>query len=54
MMAQVSTVVDGTVVSAETWLDRMGKRRRDEGAAEKDSVLERTRIVDFAKEKSTI
>jgi hypothetical protein len=54
MMAQVSTVVDGTVVSAETWLDRMGKRRRDEGAAEKDGVLERTRIVDFAKEKSTI
>lgn len=30
MMGQVSTVVDGTLVSAERWLDRMGKRPRRE------------------------
>ena len=37
MMAQVSTVVDGTIVSAETWLGRMGRRREEgvEGSAEK-------------------
>ena len=27
MVVQVSGVVDGTIVSAEQWLDRMGKRR---------------------------
>ncbi|KAM0495669.1 hypothetical protein ACHAP8_007936 [Fusarium lateritium] len=27
MVVQVSGVVDGTIVSAESWLDRMGKRR---------------------------
>ncbi|KAF2815631.1 Opi1-domain-containing protein [Mytilinidion resinicola] len=54
MMAQVSTVVDGTVVSAETWLDRMGKRRRDEGELEKEGGLEQTRVVDFGREKSTV
>lgn len=30
MMAQVSGVVDGTIVSAEEWCDRLGKRRREE------------------------
>ncbi|KAF4998227.1 hypothetical protein FGRMN_3276 [Fusarium graminum] len=30
MVVQVSGVVDGTIVSAEQWLDRMGKRRADE------------------------
>ncbi|KAF4465245.1 Clock-controlled 8 [Fusarium albosuccineum] len=29
MVVQVSGVVDGTIVSAEQWLDRMGKRRRN-------------------------
>ncbi|KAI7770549.1 hypothetical protein LZL87_002920 [Fusarium oxysporum] len=30
MVVQVSGVVDGTIVSAEQWLDRMGKRRAQE------------------------
>ena len=30
MVIQVSGVVDGTIVSAEEWLDRMGKRREPE------------------------
>ncbi|KAJ4251926.1 transcriptional regulator opi1 [Fusarium torreyae] len=30
MVVQVSGVVDGTIVSAEQWLDRMGKRRAEE------------------------
>lgn len=30
MVAQVSGVLDGTIVSAEEWLDRMGKRRGQE------------------------
>ncbi|KAF7561248.1 hypothetical protein G7046_g2895 [Stylonectria norvegica] len=29
MVAQVSGVLDGTIVSAEEWCDRMGKRRRN-------------------------
>lgn len=31
MVAQVSGVLDGTIVSAEEWLERMGKRRGQEG-----------------------
>jgi len=30
MIAQVSAVVDGTVGSAEKWLDSLGRRRQDE------------------------
>lgn len=30
MVAQVSGVLDGTIVSAEEWCDRMGKRRNDQ------------------------
>ena len=30
MVAQVSGVLDGTIVSAEEWCDRMGKRRKDQ------------------------
>ena len=33
MMAQVSAVVDGTIVSAEDWCERLG-RRRNEGERE--------------------
>ncbi|KAI9843400.1 MAG: hypothetical protein M1837_006426 [Sclerophora amabilis] len=32
MIAQVSGVLDGTIVSAEEWCDRLGRRRRDEQA----------------------
>ncbi|KAL0943199.1 uncharacterized protein CTRU02_201085 [Colletotrichum truncatum] len=35
MMAQVSGVVDGTIVSAEEWCERLGKKKRDHG----DTVL---------------
>jgi len=31
MMAQVSDVVNGTIVSAEEWCDRLGKRRGRSG-----------------------
>jgi hypothetical protein len=30
MMAQVSGVLDGTIVSAEEWCERLGKKRREE------------------------
>ncbi|KAI3392840.1 hypothetical protein diail_5154 [Diaporthe ilicicola] len=30
MMAQVSGVLDGTIVSAEEWCDRLGRKKRDE------------------------
>lgn len=33
MMAQVSGVLDGTIVSAEEWCDRLGKKKRDEQPA---------------------
>lgn len=32
MMAQVSGVLDGTIVSAEEWCERLGKKKRDERA----------------------
>lgn len=35
MMAQVSGVLDGTIVSAEEWCDRLGKKRRQEQQPEK-------------------
>jgi hypothetical protein len=42
MMGQVSKVVDGTIVSAEQWLDRMGKKpRRDEEMVESGTIKER-------------
>jgi hypothetical protein len=40
MVAQVSGVVDGTIVSAEEWCERMGKRRR--GPEEEKPVLPQT------------
>ncbi|KAM5344743.1 hypothetical protein ACJ41O_010605 [Fusarium nematophilum] len=40
MVTQVSGVVDGTIVSAEQWLDRMGKRRRNQ--EEEKPVLPQT------------
>ncbi|CCF32042.1 hypothetical protein CH063_00747 [Colletotrichum higginsianum] len=35
MMAQVSGVLDGTIVSAEEWCERLGKKKRDQ----RDAVL---------------
>lgn len=35
MMAQVSGVLDGTIVSAEEWCDRLGKRKKEEQQPEK-------------------
>jgi len=40
MVTQVSGVVDGTIVSAEQWLDRMGKRRQKQD--EEKPVLPKT------------
>ncbi|KAH6988026.1 transcription factor Opi1-domain-containing protein [Ilyonectria sp. MPI-CAGE-AT-0026] len=40
MVAQVSGVLDGTIVSAEEWCERMGKRRRNPD--EEKSVLPQT------------
>lgn len=40
MVTQVSGVVDGTIVSAEQWLDRMGKRRQNKD--EEKPVLPKT------------
>lgn len=37
MMAQVSGVLDGTIVSAEEWCERLGKRRREDGHARTSS-----------------
>lgn len=31
MMAQVSDVLDGTIVSAEDWCERLGRRKREDG-----------------------
>lgn len=33
MMAQVSGVLDGTIVSAEEWCERLGRKKREEGEA---------------------
>ena len=33
MVAQVSGVLDGTIVSAEEWCERLGKKRKDEREA---------------------
>lgn len=33
MMAQVSGVLDGTIVSAEEWCERLGKKKRDQREA---------------------
>ncbi|KAM0328850.1 hypothetical protein ACHAQA_005266 [Verticillium albo-atrum] len=32
MITQVSGVIDGTIVSAEEWCDRLGNKRKDDGA----------------------
>ncbi|CRK48713.1 hypothetical protein BN1723_008160 [Verticillium longisporum] len=32
MITQVSGVIDGTIVSAEEWCDRLGSKRKDEGS----------------------
>lgn len=39
MVSQVSGVLDGTIVSAEEWCERMGKKRRDSREALADPVL---------------
>lgn len=51
MMAQVSGVVDGTIVSAEEWCERLGKRRREEcemdsGRAAEQPAEEKPALMD--------
>lgn len=36
MMAQVSGVLDGTILSAEEWCERLGRKRREEAEGEMD------------------
>lgn len=46
MMQQVSTVLDGTIMSAEEWCDRLGRKRRnsqvDEGRSQQRELEPRT------------
>lgn len=42
MVSQVSGIVDGTIVSAEEWCERMGKKKRDSKESEKAPVLPQT------------
>lgn len=39
MMAQVSGVLDGTIVSAEEWCERLGRKKRSEMEGEDPSIL---------------
>lgn len=38
-LAQVSGIVEGTIVSAEEWCDRLGRRRESSAAGEKDDLI---------------
>lgn len=40
MMAQISDVLDGTIVSAEEWCERLGKKRRREGRDGSDPQIQ--------------
>ncbi|RFU31510.1 hypothetical protein B7463_g4824, partial [Scytalidium lignicola] len=39
MMSQVSGVLDGTIVSAEEWCERLGRKKREEREAEREKPL---------------
>ena len=46
MMAQVSGVLDGTIVSAEEWCERLGRTRREEREQENDDrSMEKTELA---------
>jgi hypothetical protein len=45
MMGQITTVVDGTVQSAETWLNRIGRRTPAEGRAHAGGDREKTPLA---------
>jgi transcriptional repressor OPI1 len=45
MMAQVSGVLDGTIVSAEEWCERLGRRKRSEAEAGSGNVVDDTGMV---------
>ena len=38
MMSQVSGVLDGTIVSAEEWCEKLGRKKREEGEGEQSST----------------
>jgi hypothetical protein len=42
MVSQVSGVLDGTIVSAEEWCERIGKKRRDSREAQEQPILPQT------------
>jgi len=39
MMVQVSGVLDGTIVSAEEWCERLGRKKRGEAEGDDTSML---------------
>ncbi|KAI9850317.1 MAG: hypothetical protein M1838_005877 [Thelocarpon superellum] len=53
MMAQVSSVLDGTIVSAEEWCDRLGRRKRGEPEDEASSARDVKGQVLWAGESTT-
>lgn len=52
MMAQVSAIVDGTIVSAESWCERLGRRPRNASTpGEEKPTLEHEQIAGIETEK---
>ncbi|CRK19562.1 hypothetical protein BN1708_012669 [Verticillium longisporum] len=45
MITQVSGVIDGTIVSAEEWCDRLGSKRKDEGSVLPEAHVPRATAV---------
>ncbi|KAL6879151.1 transcription factor Opi1 domain-containing protein [Trichoderma novae-zelandiae] len=52
MVTQVTGVLDGTIVSAEQWCERMGKRRKDDREEEQEAASSRQR-TEFSSDVKT-
>lgn len=52
MVTQVTGVLDGTIVSAEQWCERMGKRRNPDGEEREDAASSSQQIEFGSDEKS--
>ncbi|KAM0477446.1 hypothetical protein ACHAPX_005758 [Trichoderma viride] len=44
MVTQVTGVLDGTIVSAEQWCERMGKKRKDNGEEEQTATMQQAEL----------
>lgn len=44
MVTQVTGVLDGTIVSAEQWCERMGKKRKDNGEEEQTADVQQVEL----------